>query len=292
MPEGDTVWRTASRLDEAMRGAQLIRAELRWGELIDAQLRGAITVEVRSRGKHILHRLSTGLTIHSHLRMEGQWRVEQSATLTSAATANHQLRALLVTQQWAALGLRLGMLDLIPTDREGDLVGHLGPDVLGADWDGAEAAARIRASDASIGQALLDQRNLAGVGTMYAAEALFVQRLHPWSPVAALSDAEVSAIVGRVHRMLHRGRSTAIQSTTGDSRPGERTFVHARSGRPCRRCGGDVRVAMIGNPPQDRTMFYCPACQGGLGPTDDGRPQRPLGSGAPRRAGYRRASGR
>lgn len=291
MPEGDTVWRTATRLDQALRGAQLTRAELRWGALIDADVRGATTVEVRSRGKHILHRLSTGVTIHSHLRMEGQWRVERAADLTPARAANHQIRALLVTPMWAAVGLRLGMLDLVSTAREDDLVGHLGPDVLGPEWDAGAAVARIMGSSVSIGEALLDQRNLAGVGTMYAAESLFAQRLHPWTPVASLSEADIDALVARVHRLLDRGRTQALQSTTGDARPGARTFVHARSGRPCRRCGGEVRVAMIGVAPQDRTMFYCPTCQGGLGPTDDGRPQRPLGAG-PRRSAYRGSSGR
>lgn len=291
MPEGDTVWRTAARLDEAMRGVTLTRAELRWGALIDADLRGAATLGVVSRGKHLLHRLSTGVTLHSHLRMEGQWRVERAGDLTAAQAGNHQVRALLVTDSWAALGLRLGMLDLVPTDREGDLVGHLGPDVLGPDWDAEVAAARIAASGVSIGQALLDQRNLAGVGTMYAAECLFVERVHPWLPTLDLTGQQIRAVVTRVHGMLDRGRRGAIQSTTGDLRVGERTFVHARSGRACRRCGGEVRLAMIGVAPQDRTMFYCPTCQGGLGPTDDGRPQRPLGAG-PRRSAYRGSSGR
>ena len=87
------------------------------------------------------------------------------------------------------------------------------------------------------------------------------------------------AIVERAHRLLDTGRQHAVQSTTGSRRRGENTWVHGRSGRPCRRCGGTVRVAMIGPPTRERTMFYCPACQGGLAPTDDGRPQRPLGSG-------------
>lgn len=284
MPEGDTVWRTAQRLDAALRGTQLTRAELRWGALIDADLVGSTTVEVVSRGKHLLHRLDSGLTVHSHLRMEGQWRIEATSGLTARALANHQLRALLATDTWAALGLRLGMLDLIETAREGDLVGHLGPDVLGPDWDSAEAIRRVHGSGVSIGEALLDQRNLAGVGTMYAAESLFVQALPPWRAAAELREEEVRALIARVHRMLDTGRAHAIQSTTGDRRLGSTTYVHGRSGKPCRRCGMPVRVAMIGIAPRDRTMFYCPTCQGGLGPTDDGRRQRPLGTSPSRRS--------
>lgn len=281
MPEGDTVWRTAARLHEALAGERLERADLRWPSLATADLRGARTLEVRSRGKHLLHRLDTGLTLHSHLRMEGQWRIEATAALTPRLLTNSQLRALLGTTRWTAIGLRLGMLDLVATDAEDSLVGHLGPDVLGPDWDPQRAAANLAASQETIGAALLDQRTLAGVGTMYAAESLFLERLGPWTPAASLAAPTIVGLVERAHRLLDTGRRSAIQSTTGSTRRGETTFVHGRSGRPCRRCGTTVRVAMVGAPPQERTMFYCPGCQGGLGPTDDGRPQRPLGATAP-----------
>ena len=281
MPEGDTVWRTAARLHEALAGERLERADLRWPSLATADLRGARTLEIRSRGKHLLHRLDTGLTLHSHLRMEGQWRIEATAALTPRLLTNDQLRALLGTTRWTAIGLRLGMLDLVATDAEDSLVGHLGPDVLGPDWDPQRAAANLAASQETIGAALLDQRTLAGVGTMYAAESLFLERLGPWTPAASLAAPTIACLVERAHRLLDTGRRGAIQSTTGSTRRGETTFVHGRSGRPCRRCGTTVRVAMVGAPPQERTMFYCPGCQGGLGPTDDGRPQRPLGATAP-----------
>ncbi len=281
MPEGDTVWRTAARLHEALAGERLERADLRWPSLATADLRGARTLEIRSRGKHLLHRLDTGLTLHSHLRMEGQWRIEATAALTPRLLTNGQLRALLGTTRWTAIGLRLGMLDLVATDAEDSLVGHLGPDVLGPDWDPQRAAANLAASQETIGAALLDQRTLAGVGTMYAAESLFLERLGPWTPAASLAAPTIVGLVERAHRLLDTGRRSAIQSTTGSTRRGETTFVHGRSGRPCRRCGTTVRVAMVGAPPQERTLFYCPGCQGGLGPTDVGRPQRPLGATAP-----------
>ncbi|HRW18072.1 MAG TPA: DNA-formamidopyrimidine glycosylase family protein [Dermatophilaceae bacterium] len=287
MPEGDTVWRTAQRLHAALAGQPLQRAELRWPSLAEADLRGARTLEVISRGKHLVHRLDTGLTLHSHLRMEGQWRIEDTATLPSRATANPQLRALLGTQRWTALGLRLGMLDLVATTAEDELVGHLGPDVLGPDWDAAEAARRLAGSGTDIAAALLDQRHLAGVGTMYAAEALFLERLHPWTPAGSLTPEALDRLVARAHQLLDHGRQAAVQSTTGSQRRGETHYVHARSGLPCRRCGEPVRVAPTGPPTRERTIFYCPRCQGGLGPTDAGRPQRPLGSSGPRRDAYR-----
>ncbi len=278
MPEGDIVWRTAQRLHVALAGAPLTRAQLRWPSLATVDLRGATTLQVVSRGKHLLHRLDSGLTLHSHLRMEGQWRIEATARLSDRRSADPGLRALLGTTQWTALGLRLGRLDLVATDDEHTLVGHLGPDVLGADWDPAEAARRLRACGTSIGAALLDQRHLAGVGTLYAAESLFLERLPPWAPAGGLAEAIVQRLVARVHRLLDHGRGGVEQSTTGSARAGRAHYVHARSGRPCLRCGTTVRVAPIGPAGRERTMFYCPGCQGGLGPTDDGRSQAPLGA--------------
>ena len=280
MPEGDTVWRTARRLHEALADDLITTADLRWPGLSTADLRGMRTLEVVSRGKNILHRLDAGLTLHSHLRMEGQWRVEATEGLAGRTLSNPQLRALVGTERWSALGLRLGNLHLVATRDEARLVGHLGPDLLGPDWDAAEAASRLAASDATIGAALLDQRNLAGVGTLYASEVLFLARLSPWHPAAGLASAQVSGVVDRVHRLLDANRHHATQSTTGARRRGETTYVHGRSGRPCRRCGDSVRVGVVGDPPQDRAFFYCPTCQGGLAPGDDGRRQGPLGSSA------------
>ena len=279
MPEGDTVHRTADRLDAALRDAVLERAELRWPSVPQVDLAGSRTLEVVARGKHLLHRFDTGTTLHTHLRMEGQWRVEHPGPATERALRRHDLRAALLTEQWSALGLRLGMLDLVPTARESELVGHLGPDVLGPDWDATVAAARVTASEGLIGDTLLDQRVLAGVGTFWASEILFIERVLPWTPARDLDRERVLAMLERLHRLMAASRGSGWQATTGIQRSGEEAYVHARSGRPCRRCGDTVRVATTGAAPRQRTLFSCPTCQGGLAPTDDGRPQRPLGSG-------------
>lgn len=278
MPEGDTVFRTAARLHQALAGEPLTTADLRWPDLSTLDFRGATTVEVVSRGKNILQRLDNGVTIHSHLRMEGQWRVDPTDRLTARALTNPQIRAVVGTEAWTAVGKRLGDLHAVETADESQLVGHLGPDVLGPDWDPAEAARRLRAATTTIGAALLDQRNLAGAGTLYAAETLFLERVNPWIPAGDLGEATLAAVVERAHTLLDVGRRHAVQTTTGSQRWGETAWVHGRSGRPCRRCGETLRVAMVGAAPRERTMFYCPRCQGGLGPTDDGRPQRPLGT--------------
>ncbi|SDQ33620.1 DNA-formamidopyrimidine glycosylase family protein [Quadrisphaera sp. DSM 44207] len=291
MPEGDVVWRTAQRLNTALAGQELLSGDLRWPSLAAADLSGRTVVEVVSAGKHLLCRTAAAggapLTLHSHLRMEGSWHVHATGAPWRTARAAHAVRAVLVTARWTAVGHRLGMLDLVPTDQEHRLVGHLGPDVLGPGWDPQRALENLRADpDRAVGEALLDQRVLAGVGTFFMAEALFVRGVTPWTPVRDVPDP--AGLVALVHRMLDTCRHEVAQSTTGDPRPGRRQWVHARSGQPCHRCGTTVRVAMVGRAPQDRTAFYCPRCQRGPAPTDTGLPQRPLGS-APRAGGRRTA---
>jgi len=293
VPEGDTVFRTCARLHEALAGRVLVAADLRWPGLSTANLVGQMVTEVVPRGKHILQRLDSGWTLHSHLKMEGQWRISRTSADPSAIAArgrtdprrrerldrggrgSDDIRALLVTEEWTATGLRLGMLDLVRTSEEGTLVGHLGPDVLSAGFDQQQAVANLTGP---IGAALLDQRNLAGIGTMWASEALFLQGINPWADAATLGPDALNGVVGRARRLMTANLPHAVQASTGIRREGENNYVHARSGRPCRRCGTTIRVAQIGPPTRERAMFYCPTCQGGLAPGDDGRPIRPLGA--------------
>lgn len=279
VPEGDVVWRTADRLHRTLAGQVLTHCDLRWPSLAAADLAGRTVREVVARGKHLLVRLDGDppLTLHSHLRMEGSWHIRRTGAGWSSVGPTHEVRAVLATACWTAVGLRLGMLDLVETTREGTLVGHLGPDVLGSDWDAAAVLQALRAApERPIGDALLDQRVLAGVGTMFMAEALFMRGTSPWTPSGQVGDLE--ALVALVHRLLEANRERAVQVTTGDARRGRNTWVHGRSGRACRRCGTTVRVAPLGRPPYDRTAFYCPTCQPGPTPTDDKRPQQPLGA--------------
>ena len=286
MPEGDVVWRTAQRLHAALAGRALLATDLRWPSLATVDLTGRHVVEVVAAGKHLLTRVaSTGdpavpeWTLHSHLRMEGSWHVHRTGEPWRGGRPDHGIRAVLANDTWTAVGHRLGMLDLVRSADEATLVGHLGPDVLGPGWDPAAAAANLRAApDRRVGEALLDQRVLAGVGTFFMCEALFLRGVTPWTPVRDAGD--VDALVDLVHRLLTLNRDRAVQTTTGDTRDGRTQYVHSRSGRPCRRCGTTLRVAAIGQAPADRVAFWCPSCQRGPAPTDTGAPMRPLGSGA------------
>jgi endonuclease-8 len=157
------------------------------------------------------------------------------------------------------------MLDLVRTADERTLVGHLGPDVLGEDWDRERVARTLDAQpDRAIGDALLDQRVLAGVGTFYMAEALFLRGINPWTPTGQVRD--VPALLDLVHRLLLANRERAGQTTTGDTRPGRGSWVHGRTRRACRRCGTPIAVAPIGEQPRDRVAFFCPTCQPALPP--------------------------
>lgn len=279
MPEGDTVWRTAARLHAALADRPVVLADLRWPGLPHHPLVGTSTVAVVSAGKHLLHRFSNGWTLHSHLRMDGQWRIDHAGSDTARTLRRRDVRAAIGVAPWTAVGLRLGRLDLVPTSDEHRLVGHLGPDILGPNWDAEEAARRVTAFDGFVVDALLDQRVLAGVGTYWASEALFLERLLPWTPTADLTTNRVDALVARLHQLLSRATRDAAPASVGGNQHQQSPWVHARSGRSCRRCGHQVRIALTGTPPRQRTIFSCPTCQGGWAPTDDRAPQAPLGSG-------------
>jgi len=165
-----------------------------------------------------------------------------------------------------AVGFHLHELSLVPTVDEPTLVGHLGPDLLGPDWDAAEAVDRLR-RDAGrpVGEALLDQRNLAGIGNVYKSEVLYLRGVDPWTPVSEVAD--LAALVGLAHRLLHANRGRHGRTTTGSTRRGETTHVYGRSGRPCRRCGTPVRQAGPDDARRDdRVTYWCPTCQPGAGP--------------------------
>ncbi len=159
-----------------------------------------------------------------------------------------------------AVGFQLGIVDLVPRDREPEIVGHLGPDLLGPDWDLDEALRRLGASpDRPVKEALLDQRNLAGVGNMYANELCFIAGVAPETPVSRVPD--LSRMVGRAQQMLDVNRRRAVQSTTGDLARGRTFWVHGRRGQACRRCGTTIVESMLGEPGRERVTFHCPSCQ-------------------------------
>ena len=257
MPEGDVVWRTARQLHDALAGRVLTRSDFRVPRYATADLTGRRVSEARSRGKHLLIRVEGGITVHTHLKMDGSWRVQPAGR---PVPASHRIRVVLANEAWQAVGYQLGIVELLPTAQESRTVGHLGPDLLGPDWDPAEAARRLRASpDRPVGEALLDQRCLAGIGNLYKAEVLFLRGVSPWRPVRDVPDLEGMAELAR--RLLEANKARIGQVTTGVWRRGEETWVYGRAGRPCRRCRTPVRSADQGGPADERVTFWCPHCQ-------------------------------
>jgi endonuclease-8 len=286
VPEGDTVWLAAERMRQALAGATLRRGEFRIPSLATVDLAGATVREVVPRGKHLLIRLDDGRTLRTHFRMDGSWHIYRPGTAWRGGPA-YEVRAVLATDAWECVGYRLHDIEVVPTAEEGRLVGHLGPDVLGPDWDLDEALRRLRAGpDEQIGVALVDQRNLAGIGNLYKVESLFLLGVHPWARVADV--APLPELVERARALMRANLHHPEQNTTGDRRRGFDHWVFGRQGKPCRRCRTAILLGEQGPPLQERVTWWCPTCQATTTAIDPlartgepGRP-RPVTVGAPR----------
>jgi endonuclease VIII len=268
MPEGDTVWYTARRLHDALAEKPLTRTDFRVPKLATKDLSGRLTLEAASRGKHILIRVEGGLTVHSHLGMEGSWRVSTPERPARGGSGpSHQIRAVLATSTSTATGYRLPVLELLRTDEESAAVGHLGPDLLGPDWDATEALRRLLDDPARpLVEALLDQRNLAGIGNVYAAELCFLAGTSPWTPLGELPPPRLEKVIAAARNLLDANKDRFDRRTTRAPARSDRDralWVYGRTGRPCHRCGTPVRTGEHGPPERPRTAFYCPRCQPG-----------------------------
>jgi endonuclease-8 len=246
VPEGDAVLRAARRLDRALAARVLTRTDFRVPQLATVDLAGEQHRGTRARGKHLLTRLGD-LTLHTHLKMEGTWRVHRSGERWPAPA--HRVRVVLTAGEISAIGVQLGLVELWPTAEEEQRLAYLGPDLLGADWDAAEALRRLGEDPGRpLFEALRDQRNLAGIGTIYAAETAFLSGVHPMSPVGQVRD---------LPRLLERTRQM-LQAEWSRSR---RLWVYGRARQPCRRCGTTIAVEQVGPPGQERPAYWCPSCQ-------------------------------
>jgi endonuclease-8 len=260
VPEGDTVFRTARLLNDALAGKVLDRCDIRVPAFATVDLTGERVESVVSVGKHLLHRIGE-TTIHSHLKMEGSWEV-----YAEGARWRHpawQARAILGVPEIVTVGFQLGELEVVPREREAELVGFLGPDILGPDWSAqVELAVRNLTADPTrpIGLALLDQRVIAGLGNVYRNEVCFLRGVLPTRPVGEVSEA--MGLVSLAHRVILANRDRLERTTTGDLRRGQRTWVHGREHEPCRRCGTIIRQGSLGDTElTERQTFYCTTCQ-------------------------------
>jgi endonuclease VIII len=257
MPEGDTIHSAARRIGAALVGSPIVEIETpqprhamdRWPE----RLGGRAVRAVDAHGKHLFIRFEGDLTLHSQLRMTGWWGVYPRGRRWGRS----RRRAWLVirTPEHEVVEFDGPVLELMTESRSrfDRRLAALGPDVLAAELDETAVLARLRQDDQTrgVGDALLDQRNLAGVGNVWKSEGCFRARLDPWRPLGRVSDDEALGVVREIRRQMQ-----ASVERGGHPRDLQ---VYDRTGRPCPRCGAPIRARGQGD--DNRTTYWCPACQ-------------------------------
>jgi endonuclease-8 len=265
MAEGDTIYRIAETLRAALVGRSITaaRAQARPGmrHVPDlSRLVGATVTSVESRGKHLLIGFDNGLTLRSHLRMTGSWHRYRPGERWHRPIS--QASAILEAGEITAVAFNTPVVELL-TDaalRRSRSLMELGPDLLGASFDVDEAVRRLRDHNGiQLGDALLDQRAVAGIGNVYKSEVAFLEGLDPWATVAAVTDDELRRVLDAARRLLQANVRGGRRSTTGRSAPSLALWVYGRANRPCRRCGTQIRSRRQGE--LARLTYWCPRCQ-------------------------------
>jgi len=265
MPEGDTIFRTAEVLRAALVGRRVTAARAQPGPALRrvpdlSRLVGSTVSSVESRGKHLLIGFDNDLTLRTHLRMTGSWHRYRPGERWRRPM--REASAILETAEAVAVAFNTPLVELL-TDaelRRSRPLGELGPDLLSQTFDLAESLRRLRdRSTAELGEALLDQRAVAGIGNVYKSEVAFLEGLDPWSTVATLDDRQLEGALRAARRLLLANTRGGARVTTGSGARGEGLWVYGRSGRPCRRCGTLIRSRRQGE--LARLTFWCPRCQ-------------------------------
>ncbi len=259
MPEGDTIFKIARTLRAVLEGKRLVRVRSPLIAIEGASLAGLTVTSVESRGKNLLIHLEDGRALWTHLRMSGSWHVYRAGERWRRG--DRQLRLALEVEGWAAACFNAQVVELLtPLQLRGERMLQLGPDGSAPDFDADEARRRLRAlAELPIGEAIVHQRALAGLGNVLKSELLFSARQDPFAQVRALSDERLAELVALARRSLlenrhSRGRVTRRSLDGPDSR-----WVYRREGEPCRRCGAPIAMARQGA--LLRSTYYCPRCQ-------------------------------
>jgi endonuclease-8 len=259
MPEGDTIHHAANRIRPLLAGQvpdELLTphprfARDRWPE----RLRGRAVTSVDAHGKHLLLRFEGGYTIHSHLRMTGSWRVLEAGARWPRPPRAAWLVARRLDHQVVQFdGPVLELLSDSRTRLDRRLAG-LGPDILADDFDEARFLRRLREDDPTrpIGDALLDQRTIAGIGNLWKAEGCFEAGIDPWRPTGTISDGEALTIVAACRPRMQRSASEGHRARSNR--------IYGRARLPCPRCGSASTIRVRGQGDDNRLTFWCPGCQ-------------------------------
>lgn len=257
MPEGDTIARTAATLHQWLAGRGVTKAWARNGAVDLARLVGACCEGAEARGKHLLLHFDNDMTLRTHMRMTGSWHVYPSGARWRKPRA--AARLVIEASERVAVGFDIPVveLDLRRRVEQSRALTTLGPDVLAdvVDLDQVRQRARCSPSGRALGEVLLDQHVVAGIGNIWRCEALFATRLSPWAPLGDVTDAAFDRVVRAASAFMRasvRARGSGI---------GERLSpaVYGRTGRPCRACN-----SLIAARPQGallRVAYWCPRCQ-------------------------------
>ena len=264
MPEGDVIARAAKRLQEALGGELITHVDGTNPAVRRSAQRlvGSRVDEVRSHGKHLLIHLDNGLSIRTHLGMPGAWHVYGSGERWRRPYG--AARLVIATDAVTAVCFSAPRVEVERRRIVEMGIAHLGPDVAASEFDEEEYLRRAASFPPAqpVSDLLLSQSVLAGVGNAYKCEVLFLERVHPATPVAALDQDRLLALAHRARRLLRAnidppGLDRPGRSTTGDRR--RPAWVYGRAGKSCLRCGSTIERAYMGDPPRDTT--WCPSCQ-------------------------------
>lgn len=259
MPEGDTIFRTAATLRKSLEGGAITAATARDGVVDCDVLVGNRLAAIEARGKHLLMHLASGHAVHSHMGMTGSWHVyhpqqpwRKGANLAALVMRVAALDAVCFSPK---------LLELLSADRlrRHPHLNRLGPDLLGAEFDVPAAIARFRRRNAlPLGEAVMDQTIVCGIGNVYKSDLLFVLGFDPFAAVAQFTDDELGALLQRAQALMKRNLSGAPRQTRfrGD---GRRLWVYGRSGDACFTCGAAIQLRRQGD--AGRTTCWCPVCQ-------------------------------
>lgn len=266
MPEGDTIHRAAKTLQAALAGKEVTRFETVLPALarIDDQtpLRGRTIERVHAVGKHLLIEFSGGLTLRSHLRMNGTWHIYRAGERWMRP--RREMRLAIATDDFVAVGFNVPVAELLDEQQKArsEDLRRLGQDLIGDEFDLVAARGRMRAyADREVGNVLLDQRVVAGIGNVYKSELLFLRRIDPFRLVSGLSDDEIDGLLNTARKLLTYNveRESAGRETRVSLGGEERLYVYGRHGKPCRRCGTAIEMRKQGA--DARVTFWCGKCQ-------------------------------
>jgi endonuclease-8 len=274
MPEGDTIFRAARALHRALAGQTVTQFETQLPQLsrvdYDTPLAGRTVESVDAAGKWMRIYFSGDLILLTHMLMSGSWHIYRPGERWRRPRI--QMRVAIHTPPFVAVAFQVPIAEFHTSDTldRRSRVRKLGPDVLSEQFDPAGAIARLRTRpDLEVGDALLLQSLIAGLGNVFKSEVCFVSRVNPFRKVGDLSIADLGALAGNARKLMSANVSdtagdkivtyTGLRRTTGRADPSERLWVYKRRGEPCRVCGTAILAKKQG--PDARTTFWCPECQ-------------------------------